>query len=549
MSTIVLREYQSAACDAAERDWSSGHRRVLLVMATGLGKTVCIANLIKRDHERGGRRALVLAHRDELLEQAANKIRLVHPDASIGFVRREQNEIDRDVVVASVQSIAGEKRLLTLPLDFSLVVVDEAHHSVAPYHLKILHHVGALSDHPGAPKLLGVTATPQRTDGVGLADVYEKISYRMGILEGIIKGFLCDLRVEAIRVRVDLSKVGTKMDGDFAEGALGKALMAADAPEQIVLAHRRSAFGRKTLCFTPTVEMAKAVTDSFLADGVTAEWLSGETPIKKRRQIISRLESGETQVLCNASALTEGFDCPSISCVVLARPTKSAALYIQIVGRGSRPSPQTGKKDCIVLDVAGSSETLRLVTLADITGLPASELEKKSVLEVIREQEDEYRPTGGRPEGIVEHLPAANQFSEFSWTKLKGSFSKFYALALAQGGFLYAMPASAEMYDVLMYDRSSADAAEGYMEPLAENLPLDYALGYAEDHVRDRADMRLTVANAAWRGTPASDKQLDFIRTKKIQAPAVLTKGQAADLINAHLAQATLDRLLRVQTR
>ncbi len=540
-----LRDYQIKACAAVEEAWASGIRRPLINMATGSGKTCIFASLIKRDREAGGKRALVLAHRDELLQQAADKIRMVYPEVSIGFVRQKENDVHCDVVVASVQSISRDGRLKTLPRDFSLVVCDEAHHAVAPFHRKVLEYVGALSNREDAPRLLGVTATPQRADNVGLDDVFQKVVFKFTILEGIVSGYLCDLRVEAIRVRVDWSKVKT-IGGDYADGALADALMAADAPHEIVAAYKRSAMGRKAICFTPTVKLAQAVTEAFNAAGITTEWLDGTTKTEKRRDILARLKTGETQIVANAAVLTEGFDEPSIECVIVARPSKSQALYIQMVGRGARPSPLTGKTDCKILDVSGASDTHRLVTLSDITGLPASLLQNKTVLEALRDVQREPRNLD-RPGGEIEHLPAANPFSEFSWSALDGQFKNFYALAVAEGGFIYVMPADENVFDVLRYDRQSPECADGFMETVAENLPLEYALGRGEDLVRDSPAMRLTVANAAWRTEIASGKQLEYVRRERLSNSAVLTKGQAADLINTHIARLTLDRLMRVQ--
>jgi len=557
VSSIPLRPYQIEACAAVEAAWREGLRRSLVTMATGLGKTIVFSEMIRRTNGR----ALVLAHRDELLEQAAAKIRLVCPSASIGFVRRQQNELDCDVVLASVQTIAREKRLASFPKDFSIIVVDEAHHAVAPEHRRILEHTGALSDNAAAPFLLGVTATPHRADKISLAEIFQKTVFKLSIMDGIIGGYLCDLRVQAIRL--DLSKLKSKnsKNRDFSDSLLGEALMAAQAPERIVAAYLRAARGRRALCFTPTIEVARAVSASFNSAGVSSEWLCGETPPKERRAILERLRSGETQAVANAGVLTEGFDEPSLGAIIVARPTQSKSLYIQMVGRGTRTAPSHGKKDCIVLDVVGANEiqsdAKQIVTLADITGLPAAALASMSVLEAVSHyhalmtaQETEAVSMPAVPVREIEKPPPlllapVKPLKQFAWVRLEGDFKRIYALSLGQGCFLYVVPVSKDVFDVMRYDPAQPEAARGMMESVAENLPLDYAMGRAEDIVRDTPSMPLVTARAGWRASPASVKQIELLKEIRLFAKDTLTKGEAADLITGHIAGATLERILR----
>jgi ATP-dependent helicase IRC3 len=546
---LNLRDYQIEACDAADRAWEEGLRRLLVVMPTGTGKTPVFSESLRRTWERTRGRGLVLAHRDELLEQAAAKIKLVHPDVRIGFVRREQNEVDADVVIASVQSVSRANRISSFPQDFSLVICDEAHHAVSPQFRTVLSHVGVFSEDANAPRLLGVTATPQRADKVGLNEIFQKVVFKLPLLDSIIKGHLCDLRVSAIRVSVDLNKVkGSR--GDFDEGALGAALMAANAPAEIIASYQRVAAGRKALCFTPTVEMTRAVVEAARADGIRAEWLSGETPLEERRAILKRLASGETMFLSNAGVLTEGFDERSLECIIIARPTKSVGLYQQMCGRGTRTSPETNKRDCILIDLVGASDTLKLVSLSSITGLPSALLAKMSVLEAVRHQqrlaeEAEARAAEEAQRRLVK-TAAPNPFTEFSWVRLPGDFQTIFTLSLGQGAYLYVIPSSPEQYDVLRYDRALPECANGMVEVLNEGLPLDYALGSAEDVVRDSDAMRIAVAGAGWRSDDASLKQRDLLKRCNVSAHDRITKGEAADLITAHFARQTLERIMQV---
>jgi hypothetical protein len=393
--------------------------------------------------------------------------------------------------------------------------------------------------------LLGVTATPQRADKIGLACVFQRVVFKMTILQGIVGGYLSDVRVAKIRVRVDLNSVRLNAGGDYARGALGTALMAASAPREIVEAYLREAAGRKTLCFTPTVEVAAAVASEFRSAGVPAEHITGTMSGDKRRKIRDRFASGETMVVSNANVWTEGFDEPSVSCVIIARATRSVVQYIQMAGRGTRPSPATGKKDCIILDLA--SDDQKLVTLSAITGLPAKMLDDMSVLESVRAGKPQLDPAVvSEDEGrVLERAVAENPFTEFSWVKLEGDYHRIYALSLGSGGFLYVIPGDGRLYEVMRFDRALPECAGGMMELVAEGLPLDYALGTAEDVVRENDAMRLAVASAWWRRTRVSEKQLQQLRKNGLPAKPTLTRGQAADMLSAKFARETLERLVR----
>ncbi|HEY0173724.1 MAG TPA: DEAD/DEAH box helicase [Pyrinomonadaceae bacterium] len=319
---VSLRPYQNDAVGACEAAWESGLARLLIVLATGLGKTIVFSDVLRRET----RRALVIAHRDELLEQAREKILMVYPQAEIGMVRRKENDVDAQIVLASVQSVARENRLQTLGKDFGLVGVDEAHHAVAPFHKKIITHVGCFETRPDRPKLLGVTATPKRTDGVGLNNVFEKIVYKKTILDGIIEGYLVDLICKEIKVEIDLSEVANS-GGDYDDGALGRAMTEAHAPEVMVAAFKEFALDRKAIAFLPTVPVAEELVAVFEREGIPAEVVKDSTSHKQRQGIYQRLKEGQTRVVANCGVLTEGFDEPSISCIIQGRPTISGSLY------------------------------------------------------------------------------------------------------------------------------------------------------------------------------------------------------------------------------
>src|SRR6266511_3997838 len=306
---LELRPYQTEAIAAIEDAERRGVRRPLLGLPTGTGKTVIFAALIRR---RGGS-ALVLAHRDELLVQATEKIRQIDPAARLGLVKAEANEVAAPVVVASMQTLARESRLTRLPRRFQTVVVDEAHHATADSYRRVLDWVD------GSPLLLGVTATPERADNASLGEVWDEVVYSRSLLEMIGAGYLVDLRGLRVRLVVDFSRVRVS-HGDFVDADAAAALTAADAPAHACAAYLEHAAGRKALLFTPTVELAHLMAEAFRKRGVAAEAVDGSLPLDERRAILARLRTGETKVVANCAVLTEGFDEPSVDCVIVARP-------------------------------------------------------------------------------------------------------------------------------------------------------------------------------------------------------------------------------------
>lgn len=391
---LQLREYQAEThrrMDAAE---ARGVRRQLVHAATGLGKTVIFSTYAR---QRGGR-AVVLAHRDELVTQAAAKVLEVWPELGatdavrglllgsddahlqalarhvdrnplgVGIVKADADDVAATVVVASVQTLSRPKRLARLVATttadgwslargtgepIGLVVVDEAHHAAADTYRRVLAALragepeqvyqadtgrpDAIERVPAGPLLVGVTATPDRGDGKGLDDLFQEIVASWDLLWGIRSGYLADLRGVAVRLdRFDTARLKVSR-GDYDQGAAGRALADAGAPEFIVHAWLAdhplpggdtvTARGRKTLVFTPTVALAESVAAEFVGAGVPAGMVSGETPLDDRRRILGDFRAGRLTVLANCAVLTEGYDEPSVQCIVVARPTKSRALY------------------------------------------------------------------------------------------------------------------------------------------------------------------------------------------------------------------------------
>lgn len=518
---ITLRPYQVEAADAVMAAKARGVTRPLVGLPTGTGKTIVFADLIRR---RGGR-ALVLAHRDELITQAVDKIRMVWPTARPGIVKAERDETDALVVVASVQTVSRRARLARLAPTFGTVVVDEAHHATADSYARVLTHVGAMDE--GGPLTIGVTATPERGDGKPLGDVWQEIVYQTPVLDMIRAGYLCDLRGIQVQIAADLDAVHVR-GGDLAAGELDDELQAADAPTHVVEAWLRHAADRRaTLIFTATVRLAHGMAEAFQARGIPAEAVDGTTPLDDRRAMLQRLSRGETRVMANCAVLTEGFDLPAIDCIVMARPTQSRPSYIQMVGRGTRTLP--GKKDCLVLDLVGNATRHSIQTIATLAGSEAGRIrptDGESLLEAVARAEQGQAELAAQGELVSRTVDLFGRRS-FAWV---AGDTQRYVLSVGDGVIMLDSP-DLERWSVIHATRS------GPRRVLADDLDLGYAQGTAEDLARGMGAGALVARGARWRHDPATDRQRDALRRWKVPVPPGITKGEASDLLAAAVAR------------
>lgn len=353
-----LRPYQLAADVAITHELEVKNlRSTLLVAATGTGKTHMFCERVRRNRLRGGR-TLILAHRDELIVQPRRKLESIGimPDVEKGKQRASMNA---RVVIASVQSLRGA-RLERFPRDhFDLIIVDEAHHAPAPGYRAIL-------DRFAAAKILGVTATPIRADGQALGDVFESVAFRYEIRTAIREGYLVPVVARRVVLDgIDLSTVKTRA-GDLAQDQLALLLETERAISGVAVPLVELARDRPTVVFGVDVAHAEKLAAGLcdLRPG-SARAISGETSAEDRERLLDEYARGEFQFLCNCALLTEGWDAPHTSCVAIARPTKSWALFVQMAGRGTRLSPQTGKRDLLLLNFTGNAGKHRLVGPAD----------------------------------------------------------------------------------------------------------------------------------------------------------------------------------------
>lgn len=367
-----LRPYQTDAISATLTAWQD-HTDVLGVAATGAGKTVIFIKLLTQLLVTG-QRAVVLAHREELIYQPIERLRAVAGDwllhgalnrPRVGLLLGEQKDYDRQLTIATVQTLGREKHLQRLlshgPIDY--LITDEAHHAISPTYLRVCDGLRAAN-----PELrhLGVTATPQRGDGLALANGFTHTAFTVTIADLVRQGYLVKPSWYAISTQISLDGVKTS-HGDFQQAQLAGRFDTDECRKVAVAAHKEYASDRPAIAFTVSVDGAYKLAEAFRDAGYTAAAADGATDKQQRRQILADFRAGRFQILCNCGLWTEGLDVPEIACIHLARPTKSDGLYIQMVGRGLRPVP--GKTDCLILDYL-PADARNVAMLGDILGCP-----------------------------------------------------------------------------------------------------------------------------------------------------------------------------------
>lgn len=348
-----LRPYQQAARDSIHAQWEQGRLRTLLVLPTGTGKTIVFAS-VAADQVRAGDRVLILAHRGELLEQAADKLQ--RSTGLVSAVEKAESTCLNSwfrVVVGSVQTLQRSARLERFPRDyFGTIIIDEAHHAITDGYRRIL-------DYFESAKVLGVTATPDRGDMRNLGEVFDSLAYEYKLTDAIKEGYLCKIMAQTIPLQLDISEVGFT-SGDYSLGQLGTALD--PYLEQIAAEMAQRCKGRKTVVFLPLIKTSQKFRDLLNAQGFRAAEVNGQSA--DRKEVLADFDTGKYNVLCNSMLLTEGWDCPSVDCVVVLRPTKVRSLYSQMVGRGTRLAE--GKTDLLLLDFLWMTDKHELCRPADL---------------------------------------------------------------------------------------------------------------------------------------------------------------------------------------
>lgn len=549
MSQLKLRDYQRECIDAVFNAWGEGVRRPAVVLPTGAGKTVVFSHLIKRWREPMdvddptmdiGSRVIVLVHRDELADQAMDKLRAIAPELSVGKVKASVNEITADVMVCSVQTLASQKRRNDLLLltrthgDVGLIITDECHHAAAPSYKKVYESF------PDALQL-GVTATMARGDGVGLGSTWEEVVYTKSILWMISKNYLTDVRTQRVVVdNLELNNVGMSR-GDYKTGVLGDALHESGAMAAIPRAYLEHAGDRSGVVFTPTVETAHEAAKELESAGVRTAVISGETPREERQQIYDDFRNGVVQVLSNCMVLTEGFDAPWASCAVIARPTQSAPLYTQMVGRVLRPYP--GKVDALVLDLVGASSH-KLRTLVDLEpGVVHAVRDGETLAEAaIREGEERNKRVPAGSIAFELKLREVNMFegSDVAWSRTPGGVLFIEcgknSVGNSQRVFLWPSPDQLGLWDVCRQE----DGERWVRSEQHRGLDLGSAMAWGEVEAEEAGSFSVR-RSARWRKQPATEAQARVLLNLGVAPSRYETKGEASAAISMAIASQVFD--------
>lgn len=545
MSTsIKLRDYQTETIDAVFGAWKDGEKRPSVVLSTGAGKTVIFSALIQRFIEENGTRAVVLVHRDELADQTVNKLKEVAPGLQVGRVKASADQVHHQVMVCSVQTLARQARRDRLFAGqriagtIGLIVTDECHHALSPSYGKVYDAF------PDALNV-GFTATLARGDNKGLGSVWSEPVYTKSLPWMIKSGFLVPPRGLTVRVDdLDLSSV-KKTAGDYQAGDLGHAIEESSLTDSVVSAYREHAWTRPGIVFTPTVDTARQMADAFTGAGLKAESVWGETPREDRRRIYEDFRTGKTRVLTSCMVLTEGFDAPHASCAVIARPTQSQPLYVQMVGRVLRLFP--GKTDALIIDAVGASQANKLKTLVHLDpdlfeqvspceecdrtpcACPCKECGEPKPCQCPKEKREiKLKGTGAS----IDLFSASTQ----AWLTTKAGV---LFIPVGDGSvFLWASKSEQGAWDVAYAPK------KGPWQRLHEGLPMGTAMAWAETEA-DACMPFSTKKTASWRRKPASEAQSGLARRLGVDVTPGMRAGEVGDAISVAFASRQLDPYLR----
>ncbi len=462
-----LRPYQTTFVEKVESGRKE-FKKQLGIAPTGSGKTIMFSHLAKRFLDTNGGKTLILAHREELIDQAIQKL---HSATGI-IADKEKAEfnarLSAPVVVASVQTMI--RRLDKWPsTHFGQIVVDEAHHTLADSYLKVLNHFN------GNAHILGVTATPDRGDKKNLGQFYENIAHEIALIDLIKDGFLSPITIRSIPLKIDLNQVAS-IAGDFDAGELGHVLE--PYLGQIAGAIRDNAGSRKVLCFLPLISTSLKFIDHCRDAGLTCEHVDGQSV--DRADKLTAFARGDFQLLSNAMLLTEGYDCPDIACIVVLRPTRSRPLFAQMVGRGTRTA--TGKPNLLILDFLWLHERHSIVHPASLIATTEEEAEQMTA-----KVEEESEPGGN------EEFDLLDLQSDVQAEREEALRKKLEAMANRKAKFI-----SAEEF-----------ALKHHSLAIAEFEP-----------------------TMGWHSSPLTEKQLEWVEKAGVDPQTVKGRGHASQILD-----------------
>lgn len=508
--SIHLRDYQEQALETVINEFQNGTNRQLIVLPTGSGKTLVMAAIAKHFNKR----TLILAHREELISQAFDKIKLFWPDVRIGVCMAERDEINQQIVVGSVQSCFRSKRLEKLKKEgLELLMIDESHHVIADSYQFIIQELGF---NKGSDKLLiGVTATPHRSDKHGLGDTFDKIVYSRSISTMIKAGYLNPVSGRKILTNFALRRIQTS-NGDFSISDLSEAINTPERNAFIAEKIKEYAFDRKGVAFCADVQHCHDLANAFRQHGIKAEAVWGDMSGDDRKRVLYDLKTGQLQFVTSCGILTEGFDEPSISAIVMARPTKSQSLYIQSAGRGLRLWP--GKQDCLILDFTDSGLNLDSVMTLSHT-IPEAKIYEDS--EPVNQHKEE-----------VDRTSKIQVMTECDKTfDILGS-TRFIWIPIGDDEWSMI---DDDRHEIVMQPQDGGYVSELYLtdgssQSIVESpLPLEYCSGISEDYARRHLKISFASTNASWmtQDAPATASQREYLLRKDAFQEG-MKKSQAA---------------------
>lgn len=554
---FILRDDQLEAVARFEALYSQFPQgKALIVAPTGWGKTVAFGH-IAQDFRQKGKRVLVIAHRDELVTQATDKIHRFDPSIIIGKVGSGVEEWGGEVTVAMVDTIVRPKRLQQLcEQHFDLVIWDEAHHCRANKYMKV--RLGLDEKEEVRPFHLGVTATPARLDGKALAPLFGTPAiFEMTILDAMMKDLVCQAEGMAIQTHESLDSVSSakNADGekDFRVNELGEIVDTPARNSLIVRKYQEYAEGVPAVVFCVTIAHAEHLAQAFRDAGITCECITGES--KDRKDILQRFHDGVTQVLTNVLVLTEGWDEPRAKCAIMARPTQSASLYIQCIGRVLRLFED---KIAIILDITDNYSRFPLVSLKSVFNLKGNsrpnetirealereQKEEKERLEKIREREEEIRLARERKLREKREQDEKINFLADTWrSNERGVYVREAGTAKHRFGLF---PVGDGNYDIFLRRAPRFDHAI----KLLSRIPLESAM-----HHCDKLAVKLAkdpgainyIDRSSMRDAPATADQLDLLARIHIPHDATITKARAGELIDLYNIRRDAERRLKKQ--
>lgn len=509
MPLLELREYQQEALTEVFRELQAGIHRQLIVLPTGAGKTIVMAAIAKTFNKK----TLLLAHREELITQAVEKFQLFWPGVDIGVCMAERDETDHQIVIGSVQSCSRPKRLEKLQdLGFDVMMIDEAHHSTSDSYQSIINACGFSN---GTSKLLiGVTATPARGDKHPLGDTFDKISFSRSIGTMIRAGYLSPVVGRKILTNFVLERIRTQ-NGDFAISELSEAVNTPERNAFIVNKFQEYAPARKGIAFCCDVLHCQDLAAAFNKQGISAAAVWGDMTSECRQNALNDLKNGKIQVATSCGVLCEGYDEPSISTVIMARPTKSPGLYIQCAGRGLRLWP--GKQDCLVLDFSDQGHNLdSIMSLSSVVPEAANIKDIKEAAE--QREEVDKQPKINVLEEVDREFDILGS-ARFMWVTIGDEWS----LMDDERREIIMSPSAGGFVAVLYHP-------DGSMKRLVNSpLPLEYCAGVCEDYARRNLKVAFSDLRAMWlnNAAPPTKSQHDYLE-KQNAWRSNLTKAEAA---------------------